>query len=261
MNRIKLMSKTDKWNALTNAITVEYPAFPSSYDYRNLGKETINQEQFEMGASAHFVYDVMDECFLYVDKNIYQINGFTSEEIMKDPMNYITSSVADEHAMDMAAFTKKAFKMSEEELDPFITYNIEYDSLTKTGKRKRVIVQFRVKQRSAQNKPLLTVGKTTDISYLSHINSAPRFFVLNTGKITHKETGTYYKNIRQKMFNLSKKELEIIDLIDKGHSNQEISAILFLSLSTVYTHRRNIKQKTGINITALISRLKESGVI
>ena len=39
---------------------------------------------------------------------------------------------------------------------------------------------------------------------------------------------------------LSKRELEILDLLARGHSNQEIAAKLFVSVSTVKTHIQNL---------------------
>src|SRR4051812_47467035 len=39
---------------------------------------------------------------------------------------------------------------------------------------------------------------------------------------------------------LSKRELEVLNLLAQGHSNQEIAAALFVSLSTVKTHVQNL---------------------
>ena len=41
-------------------------------------------------------------------------------------------------------------------------------------------------------------------------------------------------------------ELEIIKQVALGHSNKEISKILFISVSTVKTHLENIYYKSGI---------------
>lgn len=57
-------------------------------------------------------------------------------------------------------------------------------------------------------------------------------FVLNTSLIAELE--------------LSKRELEILSLLAQGHSNQEIAARLFVSLSTVKTHLQNIFQKLDV---------------
>lgn len=45
---------------------------------------------------------------------------------------------------------------------------------------------------------------------------------------------------------LSKRELEILGLLAQGHSNQEIAAKLFVSLSTVKTHLQNLFEKLDV---------------
>ncbi len=48
---------------------------------------------------------------------------------------------------------------------------------------------------------------------------------------------------------LSKREIEILKLICKEYSNAEIAEKLFLSISTVETHRKNLISKLGVNNT------------
>jgi NarL family two-component system response regulator LiaR len=45
---------------------------------------------------------------------------------------------------------------------------------------------------------------------------------------------------------LSKRELEILGLMAQGHSNEEIAAKLFVSLSTVKTHNQNLFAKLDV---------------
>ena len=45
---------------------------------------------------------------------------------------------------------------------------------------------------------------------------------------------------------ISKRELEILNLLAQGHSNQEIAAELFISLSTVKTHVQNLFEKLEV---------------
>lgn len=61
---------------------------------------------------------------------------------------------------------------------------------------------------------------------------------------------------------LTKRELEILELIAKEHSNQEIADKLFISLRTVQTHRLNITQKLDAKNTAgLVKEAYKRGLI
>lgn len=62
--------------------------------------------------------------------------------------------------------------------------------------------------------------------------SSNKDFVLNTSLISQLE--------------LSKRELEILNLIAQGYSNQEIAATIFVSLSTVKTHIQNLFIKLDV---------------
>jgi DNA-binding NarL/FixJ family response regulator len=74
-----------------------------------------------------------------------------------------------------------------------------------------------------------------------------------------------YKNIDEnftKQFRLSKQEKEIIKLIVKGKSSIEISELLFISKTTVSTHRRNINRKLEItNVGSLIKLVHENNIL
>ena len=50
--------------------------------------------------------------------------------------------------------------------------------------------------------------------------------------------------------NLTEREREVLELIVKEYTNQEIADELFISIRTVDSHRRNLLQKTGAKNTA-----------
>ena len=61
---------------------------------------------------------------------------------------------------------------------------------------------------------------------------------------------------------LSKREFEILKLVEQGLSSEQISEKLFLSLNTVNTHRSNMLKKTGKDsISELIYSFKERGLM
>lgn len=62
--------------------------------------------------------------------------------------------------------------------------------------------------------------------------------------------------------NISKRELEVLELMSQGLSNNEIAERLFVSLSTVKTHSRNIFDKLGATRrTQAIDKAKKLSLI
>ena len=73
-------------------------------------------------------------------------------------------------------------------------------------------------------------------------------FVLNTSLISQLE--------------LSKRELEILNLMAQGHSNEEIAAKIFVSLSTVKTHNQNLFAKLDVKRrTQAVERARKLNLI
>ncbi|MFZ4463606.1 MAG: response regulator [Bacteroidales bacterium] len=112
-----------------------------------------------------------------------------------------------------------------------------------------------------------------DIYYYKMVDAGAKGFLLKNSDMTEVieaiETvikGDHYfskelllkivKNLRKskdgnwKAIDLSEREMEILELICKGNSNQEIGEKLFLSKRTIDKHRANILEKTDSKNTA-----------
>ena len=62
--------------------------------------------------------------------------------------------------------------------------------------------------------------------------------------------------------NLSKRELEVLDGIARGLSNQEIAEQLFVSVNTIKTHANNLYVKLDVKRrTQAVTRARELGVL
>jgi len=59
----------------------------------------------------------------------------------------------------------------------------------------------------------------------------------------------------QSEFGISKRELEVVELICKGKTNKEIAEALFISIQTVKDHNYNIFRKTGVKNRTQLSHL------
>ena len=64
------------------------------------------------------------------------------------------------------------------------------------------------------------------------VNELLNSFVVTTSRETETE--------------LTRREIEVLQLLCKGYSNKEIADQLFVSTHTVISHRKNISEKTGI---------------
>ncbi len=53
---------------------------------------------------------------------------------------------------------------------------------------------------------------------------------------------------------LSEREREVLRLLALGHTNQEIAALLYISVRTAETHRAHIMQKLGLSSRAELVR-------
>jgi DNA-binding CsgD family transcriptional regulator len=83
-----------------------------------------------------------------------------------------------------------------------------------------------------------------------------RFYVENV------ESGSFSEKlgIMTVKYEISKREAEIVELICKGMSNQEISNSLFISLQTVKDHVYRIFIKTGVRNRVQLANLLSSTV-
>jgi DNA-binding NarL/FixJ family response regulator len=67
---------------------------------------------------------------------------------------------------------------------------------------------------------------------------------------------------QRQQFDISKREFEVLKLIDQGLSNQEIADKLFVSLNTVKTHTSNLFSKLDAKRrTQAVQRAKDLGLI
>ena len=55
--------------------------------------------------------------------------------------------------------------------------------------------------------------------------------------------------------NLSEREKEVLELVLKGNTSQEIANLLFLSKNTIDSHRKNILKKTGASSISELIRM------
>ena len=122
---------------------------------------------------------------------------------------------------------------------------------------------------------LLTLGASgylvkdsTGADIIMAINAAMKGDTFLSPSISRKVIENYVslkkvKSSREKLYSeLSNREREVFQLIAEGRSTKEISEILFVSISTVKTHRSHIMEKLQLeNLSQLIRFAIELGIV
>jgi DNA-binding CsgD family transcriptional regulator len=76
-----------------------------------------------------------------------------------------------------------------------------------------------------------------------HLNDSPSLICYKVNEIFNSFPSNQAKESETE---LTRREIEVLQLVCKGYSNKEIADHLFVSTHTVISHRKNISEKTGI---------------
>ncbi len=102
----------------------------------------------------------------------------------------------------------------------------------------------KAKQYQANGYLLKNSSKEELVSTIRLVNSGHSCFPFRPAAIENEFDA---KDSFLKQFNLTKREGEVLQLIKKSFTNQQMASALFLSIYTVETHRKNIMHKLGLN--------------
>jgi len=99
---------------------------------------------------------------------------------------------------------------------------------------------------SAQNIQFITLHHTSDLEYTNQTINLFDTSTLICYKVNEILNSFLTDQSKDTDTELTKREIEVLQLLTKGHSNKEIADQLFVSTHTVISHRKNISEKTGI---------------
>lgn len=202
--------------------------------------------------------------FLWVDDGIEDLCGYTPEDFLRQPMrDFLPCLHTPEHALIVWELFMKSVVYVQTHLAGRMDIQISMDHilLGKYGDRKRVIAHvWPLHWDDAGN--LTTLGiYYVDISFLGK-GSAPSLNILSNGKLITSFSAQLSNIASMHLLNLTQREMELLMMEARGKCIDEISAFTGLSKATIYTHRRNILQRSGHTSTQkLIDELRERGVI
>lgn len=99
--------------------------------------------------------------------------------------------------------------------------------------------------------------------WLAHKLSKPKTVILEKEVFVNRSAeGFIPDEARLLKMGISKREWEVLDLMAKGLSNQEIAGTLFLSLNTIKTHSSRLFEKLDVKRrTQAIGKAKNRGIL
>jgi len=225
--------------------------------------EKIIAEMFSVGEFYYYILNVTDSSLSNCSKSILKIHG------LKDLPRHIGEILDLIHPDDLA-FVVEAEKITIEKIKE-IGYKYQTNLKTsycfrmKTQKGNYELFHHQALhiKKSKEGKLLQAINIHTNIHHLSPTNNYVVLVSGIGGRTDFHQMTVDNIPLSSKIPNyLTRREIEILQLISTGHSSQEISQYLNLSVHTVNTHRKNIIKKTEVqNSTELIKNCIEWGII
>lgn len=187
--------------------------------------------------------DVSKRSFVYMGDNISRLLGFSKMEVVErgilNPFTMIHSS----HHSFPFQYLKLQKKFTDKSKDHLNTKNYFFGLkvLNKKGEVLRVFVKTKTLLVDERNNPSLIVCFIENITHLMK-NDSYWLRIQNNNEsaaFVHQKGKKIFKDI------ISKKEKETLLLMAEHKSNQEIANELFVSTSTVESHRKNMIRRLG----------------
>lgn len=200
--------------------------------------------------------------FLYTSPNFNTFFGYDIEKL-KDPSiehNYLEKNIHPDDFMVFVTIQKRLvsfwYSLPVENRKDY-KHIFEFRILNSNNEYVRVISQHQVLEVDALGNPYLVLG-VVDLSPDQRNMDEIKFRLVNikTGEIIPFPL-TEEANIK-----LTKREIEILKLVNKGMFSKEISDNLSISVHTVNNHRQNILQKMNTdNVVEAINYARRLGLL
>jgi DNA-binding CsgD family transcriptional regulator len=217
-----------------------------------LEKMMENNDQF------FFVGDVIHFKVLFTSKRSFQMIGVGPENVI--PHLFFEAT----HAEDIQRYSLARAKLIRSAQEFFIAgkgstlLSSNLKTMSVDGKYKCLLFQCYLFYSDTPVKTVYMLQIHTNVDWCKKIKKEPHYYLgndLSNFRYPDEELlriGSIY----------TKREFEIISLIEMGFNTEQIAEKLFLSTNTVNAHRGNILKKSGkARVSELIYELMKQGVI
>lgn len=207
---------------------------------------------FNPGKYYYFILNFSNQQLEYVHPSVEEILGCTPENFS---IEYVFAQMHPEDASEIQLKESAAidFFYNKIPVEKIANYKSTYTFRIKgpDGTWKNILHQSIALQIAENGKIHHSLSVHTDISFLNQLPDKTISFIGIKGEPSYYALSTNPENLLQREldFEISPREREVILLLSEGLSSKQIGTILYISVHTVETHRRNLLRKTGAKNT------------
>lgn len=219
---------------------------------QNTHSKQDNGENIDLINSYFFLFDCFENKILFVNSNFEILTGYNSLDFT---LEFLLSIIHPDDIQHFYACEERGLKFTNS-----LSFNEHYKYILSYSYRIRKSDgdYIRIIQQ-CQGIDVNTKGDLTK-TLVKHIVITEETEDVKAYKIYDKTKGVFIDG--NNIFNLTKREIEIIHLVNDGFSSEEIAEKLFISKNTIITHRRNILNKTNSSsFFELIQKMRVSSLI
>lgn len=176
----------------------------------------------------------------------------------EETMNFLNEQRPDVLLMDLTLGIESGFTLARQILEKWNTLKL----LVLTMHHEHTYI-IKILELGASGYLLKDAGSDEMIRAIRVIEKGNSYYSKYVSEvlIKHISSGSKPKE-KDSEINLTKREIEILKLIGEEYSNPEIADLLFISVRTVDTHRRNLLEKIGVkNTVGMVKYAIKHGII
>lgn len=217
---------------------------------------------YPLGNTSFFIYYLSEQKFIYADDNIETIFQISAKELIEiDSVRLFSNIIEFSQIEAVSEIIAKSYEICKKYKgrNNFVV-NFEHNIRTKLKEKKRILCQFIPLLTNEDGYPSLSSGYITDITHIKK-DGLPNLYVIADNKIVHAEEAKPETIIKNKHIPFTKRQVEILKLMSSGYSAKEVAQNLNLSVATVYTQTKLIKNKTGMDVKSSMKYLESKGLL
>lgn len=234
--------------------------------------EDINKQKslLTTGAVVYSIFNHVSFKFDYISPNVKQMLGISAERLIG--LDYRTFLKEYFHPDDLGIISRNVFPdlaqyVSRKEIKPITRISINYSYRMKTAQENWIKIEQQTSplHSDEKNNVLLTQSFYQLVGDAEMEDPKPielSIFIRDTSGLYHLQHSKTYKAGNSGSASVTPRELEILTLLSEGKTSSQIGGILYISESTVTTHRKNMLKKFGLNNTSeLIAYAFKAGIL